>query len=198
MNRVNKIKNNIKNMNIKNYLNKENIIKLLILVLAFLGVDAGIDKIVDIQQSFKGSSVSAKLNLIGTEALPSYFAVNATTSKAVEFGDEIEQVDINLQLNASSTTSTLYWFLEFSNDEGCGSATDATIAWFGQDTVDIGTAISSHSNASTTHTWTPGKTGKQGKNIQSIDMASKCVKATFWTNSGGNSSLWAEILGKTN
>ena len=117
-----------------------------------------------------------------------------TSTKTVIIGNEIDQVDLQICVTASSTTSIVKWQLEYSDDE---------TNFFGEDSNTVSGVVVTHGASTTTHQWTPATTEPICKTAVIANTNSKVHKFTFFR--GANSSidsnnfdLYAEAIFKAN
>lgn len=148
-----------------------------------------------------GQSFSvATSSLTGTTAStsPTYLAAYGTTTTAVFDISGSNALDISLQYNASSSTSTLAWIYEFSDNSN---------DWYMEDAVSTSGATVTHSSTATSsdlmiNSWTPetgnGVNSAVGKRIPSKKLVhlsnvnAEYMRITFssW-NAGG--AIWGIV-----
>jgi hypothetical protein len=113
----------------------------------------------------------------------------ATSTTATLNISGAEAIDLNIQLNASSTTSQLRWTEEYSYDG---------IDWFMQDKESTTNNVVTHYATATStvviyHTWTPGAIGISRKNVKITDIDENYLRLTFSAHNG-TSSVWALLV----
>ena len=166
-------------------------------ILAGLAFEYGKDKYKDKdkEEDLRGSMPTIQ-NMIGTE--DNYFSLdgtNNTTTKSVSFGAEMDQINLNLSVNASGTEAII---IEpyFSNEIGCGSTTDSTIVWFAKSQLSISSAVVTI-NASSTYGFTSPAAGIHSMEIPFTDTNARCLKVIAYTDdSTGAARIWLEAQAK--
>lgn len=156
-----------------------------------------VPSVVDVYVDSKtvGFATAATVNSIGTSILPIHFATSTlatSTSATHNIGIQTDQIDLNLKVTASSTTSQIRWQYEFSNNG---------TEWFGEDSKTTSGAVVTHQSATTTHYWTPGTIVTSFKNIGLTDIAAKYFRLKVFRGSnsrtaGNNFNLWVETTYK--
>lgn len=176
------------------------IITLSISLLLGITLLIGYQKISSKELSFKGS-LPTTVNLMGTETANEYLDTSTTTA-AVEFGAEMDLLSVNLLINASGTESV--WLMPFfSNDEGCGSSTDANISWATRGLISESGSVATVS-ASSTFPFTSPQSGKHRVNFNITNFNSRCVKFMVWNNrydlttqgTPSSTGVWLELQAK--
>lgn len=99
----------------------------------------------------------------------------------------VDQVDLNIQFQGSTTDATLNWYYEFSDN-----FTD----WYGEDISTASTISIAHSSTTTVHTWNPEITTLIRKNLSITDIASRYMRIVFST-SNATSSVYARVALKS-
>jgi len=117
----------------------------------------------------------------------------ATTTLSFET-NEVDEVNLFMQVNASSSTSTLAWEYEFSNDN---------VDWFGEDgiiiTASLGSETTYHSSSTISHRWNPGAAGIARKTVKLPTISSRYSRIVFTVPDGvGNLTMWANASLKRN
>jgi hypothetical protein len=137
-----------------------------------------------------GVFATTSANLIGTETVPIYVATTTATTTSATFyvGPEIDQMDLNMELKASSTTSKVQWQYEFSYNG---------TNWFGEDTKSVSGSTVTHQAATTTHEWTPGMTEKISRNIGIKDLATRYFRLKIYKGldsaaAANNFTIWVK------
>mgnify|MGYP001595632947 CR=1 FL=1 len=150
-------------------------------------------------QNFAGS-LPTRFDLIGAESAYYSLAGN-TTTKTVELGAEYDQIDFNLRSIASGT-ETIIMRPSYSNEVGCGSSTDPTIAWFSRTITSDAGAITTLTGSSTFEYTSPAS-GKHEVNTRITNWNNRCLKVELWNNklgigqnSNSSTDIWLEIQGK--
>ena len=136
-----------------------------------------------------GSSMSTihRLNSVASST-PTYLATSTEPTTMIFSIGSAEQLDLNIQFQASSTATRLDWNYEFSNDR---------IDWFGEDSKTITSdTVTTHGAATTTHRWTPGLTTIARKNLSIDNINGEWIKISFRRGvTYENGTLWAEVRG---
>jgi len=138
-----------------------------------------------------GGSTAVATNLIGTSAAPVYLtATSATsTSNTIMVGFEADQIDLNVQVTASTTASQVQWQYEFSHDG---------TNWFGEDTKSSSGSTVTHQAATTTHQWTPGTTIPANKNIGIGSVATRFFRLKVYrAPETANVAVWVQGIAKS-
>lgn len=114
-----------------------------------------------------GGQYASTGNLYGTNTTTPFYVATTTaanTSSSIYITPEVDQIDLNIWVKASSTTARIDWQYEFSDDND---------TWFGEDAYSVSGSTVTHQAATTTHTWIPADVGATAKNITIKDVASK-------------------------
>jgi len=112
---------------------------------------------------------------------------DATTSPIVCRIDGADMIDLNIQLTASSSTSTLRWQVEFSSNGG---------DWYAEDGKTItSNTITTHGESPKLHVWTPNTTATTTKNVGIEPLSAKFIRVFFnMSPQTDNGAVWAEIV----
>lgn len=95
--------------------------------------------------SYQGSSISDPAILgTSTEA-----CMEDPIVKDIQIGDDVDQIDLSIYFQASTTDASLNWRYAFSNDG---------TNWYGEDILSESSGTYTHQAATSTHTWTPATT----------------------------------------
>lgn len=129
-----------------------------------------------IQSNFGVGDVSFNASLIGTKSsnvlsFASFSTTTPTSTKDVAIGNSADIADLNLCVIASSTSSVVNWYYEFSNDG---------TNWYGQDASSITSNVVTHESATTTHSWTVPSTALTCKNVQIENLNSNWIRFVFY------------------
>lgn len=111
----------------------------------------------------------------------------AASSTIIANCDGADMLDFNLMVAASSTATVVNWEYSFSYDG---------IDYFYEDGKTVASiATITHNPSHVVHSWTPGTTEEQTKNVTVTPIASKYCKVEIGTT-GANANLWAEFLSR--
>ena len=114
-----------------------------------------------------------------------YLKLGFASSTLETSTDNIDQIDLNLWVVASSTSAKVNWNLEFSHNGD---------DWFGEDGLTVTSdVLVTHGSNQLMHTWTSGKTATNTTNITITPVASKFMRVNF-NSSNAQSWIWAELI----
>lgn len=106
----------------------------------------------------------------------------------------VDLSDLNVQMESSSTASTLNFIIDFSDGVGCMNTTNSC-DWFREDSYTVGGSQVSHA-ASIFHTWTPGTVSTTTKNYTITNVAANFMRVSY-SMSGANGTIWSQLVNKS-
>ena len=113
------------------------------------------------------------------------------TETSIEFASaNLEYFDMNIFMIASSASSRLDWYFEFSDD---------AVDWFLEDAyTDTSDIITTHGSTTNVHRWTPAVTSLVTKNIKYPTIAGDILTARFtritFSATTASSSIWVGVV----
>lgn len=125
--------------------------------------------------------------------------INTATSSIVVPTSMADQVDLNIQETASTTSTVLNWIVQYSDDSNCDTASSsgATFSyingcnWFTESISSSSESASlTQESASAIHQWTPGTIATSTKHVSIQNVGANYVKVSFYSTVA-TSSIWA-------
>lgn len=123
-----------------------------------------------------GQSLIASVTSIGSKSAAgviTYAGVATTTDptvKTLQVGAEIDTLETDMCVVASSTTAIVRWQYEFSQDG---------VNFYGEDTASSSVGALTHGPATTTHSWLPGTTNQVCKKTTITGLSNNFLRITF-------------------
>lgn len=126
-----------------------------------------------------------------TSSALTYVPVATSTDPLVStviVGAYADRYDLDLCVQASSTATAVNWQFSFSEDG---------TNFYGEDNSSTTAAVTSHSNATTTHSWVPATTAPVCKRIQIPSESTNHTKIQFTRGVGfSNYMIYSELNAK--